>query len=190
MKKIILFQLIVTLGFTSCINTKKEIDQLEIAKQYYIALDHSDGLLMKKLLRDSLHTVETDYNYKQTFSKKEYVEKWLKWDSVFDPTYKVLNIEKENEIVKATISKIDKRISLLHEEPTVWNAVIRFDADKIISIERSNVIFNDTLWERNRTKLLNWIDKNHAELNGFIYDQTETGGAKYLKAIELYKNKE
>ncbi len=49
--------------------------------------------------------------------------------------------------------------------------------------------FNEGTWERNKNELLSWIDENHSELNGFIYDQTESGGMKFLKAIELYKNK-
>lgn len=193
MNKIIVLSLFLTIGFISCKTSEKEkekqTDKLKIAKQYYKALDNSDSALMNTLLTDSLFTKEIDYDYEQTFSKKEYIEDWLKWDSVFNPTYKILEIEQDNQIVKAKISKMDKRINLLHEQPTVWNAVIRFDTDKIISIERSNVIFNDKVWERNRTKLLSWIDDNHPELKGFLNGQTEAVGMKYLKAIELYNNK-
>ena len=189
MNKIVVLLFLIAIGFISCKNSEKEIGKLEIAKQYYKALDNSDSAVMNILLTDSLLTKETDYDYEQTFSKKEYIKEWLKWDSVFNPTYKVLEIEQENETVKAKISKVDKRILLLHEEPTVWNEVIRFDSDKIISIERKNVIFNDKTWERNRTKLLSWIDENHPELNGFLNGQTESVGLQYLKAIELYVNK-
>ena len=190
MNKILILLLLLSTALISCKSTEKEIDKLQIARQYYKALDDSDSALMSTLLTDSLRTVETDYDYEQTFSKKEYIEDWLKWDSVFGPTYKVIEIQQINETVKAKISKVDKRISLLHEGPTVWNAVIYFDADKIISIERSNVVFDDKIWEKNRTKLINWIDKNHPELNGFLNGQTESVGLNYLKAIELYTNRE
>lgn len=191
MNKIIVLSLLLIIGFTSCKTSEKEkeIDKLEIVKQYYNALNDSDGVIMNALLIDSLITKEVDYDYKQTFSKKEYIENWLKWDAVFNPTYKILEIEEDKKTVKAKIFKTDIRILLLHEEPTVWNAVISFDADKIISIERSNVVFNDQIWERNRAKLINWIDNNHPELNGFLNGQTESMGLKYLKAIKLYNNK-
>lgn len=189
MNKIIALLLLFAIGIISCKTAEKKIDKLEIAKQYYMALDNSDSAAMKILLTDSLLTKETDYEYKQTFSKKEYTEGWLKWDSVFNPTYKILEIKQENDIVKAKISKVDKRINLLHEKPTVWSAIIRFDSDKILSIERKNVTFNDKTWERNRTRLLEWINENHPELNGFLNGQTESVGMQYLKAIELYTNK-
>lgn len=191
-KKIIALSLFLTIGLISCETSKKEkhTNKLEIAKQYYKAIANSDSATLNILLTDSLLTKETDYDYEQTFSKEEYIGDWLKWDSVFNPTYKVLEIEQDKEIVKAKISKVDKRINLLHEGPTVWSAVIRFEADKIISIERSNVIFNDKVWVENRTNLINWIDANHPELNGFINGQTKSVGMKYLKAIELYNNKE
>lgn len=189
MNRIRILLFILTFGFTSCENSEKEFDKLEIAKQYYKALDKSESAVMKVLLPDSLLTKEIDYDYEQTFSKNEYIEEWLKWDSIFNPTYKIIEIEQENEVVKAKISKVDKRIILLHEEPTVWNEIIRFNCGRISSIERKNVIFNDKIWERNRTKLLSWIDENHPELNGFLNGQTESVGMKYLKAIELYNNK-
>ena len=171
------------------VNVEKEIDKLEIAKTYYEVLDKSNVSGIETLLTDSLLTKETEYNYKQTFSRKEYVE-WLKWDSVFEPTYKILEIEEKNGTVKAKISKIDKRISFLHNEPIVTEQVIHFENDKITSIETTKyVIFNDSVFVKNRDTFVNWIDKNHPELNGFLYDQTKTGGIKYLKAIELYENK-
>ncbi|MGS0526462.1 hypothetical protein ACU8V7_16050 [Zobellia nedashkovskayae] len=193
MKKIIALLVFLTIGFVSCKTSEKEknkeISKLEIAKQYYKALDNSDGTMLKTLLTDSLLTKETDYDYEQTFLRDIYIEEWLKWDSVFNPKYKILQITQENENVKAKITKNDKRINFLHKEPTVWNAVIRFDNDKISSIERTNVIFNEKVWVENRTKLLSWIDENHPELNGFINDQTKSGGIKFLKAMELYENK-
>lgn len=165
------------------------MDTLAIAKKYYKALDTSDYSEITLLLTDSLVTKETEYDYEQTFSLKEYVE-WLSWDAVFDPTYEILQIEREDEIIKAKISKIDKRILFLHEEPIVTNQVIRFHNDKIISIETTEYVgFNDSIFVKNRDGLVSWIDENHPEMNGFIHDQTETGGIKYLKAMELYKNK-
>lgn len=189
LKKNILLLLFLSLGLTACNTSEKKIDKLEIAKQYYQALDTSDGAVMQMLINDSLITKETDYHYKQTYSKKKYIEEWLKWDSVFNPTYKILEIHQENDIVKAKISKVDKRIYLLHEEPTVWRSVIRFEADKISLIEKKNVIFNEKTWDRNKTALLSWINENHPELNGFIYEQTKTGALKYLKAMTLYNTK-
>jgi hypothetical protein len=162
---------------------------LKIAKNYYEVLDKSNVSGIETLLTDSLLTKETEYGYEQTFSKKEYVE-WLKWDSVFEPTYKILEIRQENGTVKAKISKTDKRIFFLHKEPIVTDQVIRFDKDKITSIETTKyVIFNDSLFVANRENLLNWVDENHPEIGGFINDQTKTGGMKYLKVLELYENK-
>lgn len=186
MNKIIVLSFLLTIGLISCNNSEKKIDKLEIAKEYYKALDNSDDSEITRLLTDSLLTKETEYDYEQTFSLKEYVE-WMRWDSVFDPTYEILHIEQENGIVKAKISKMDKRILFLHEGPMVSNEIIRFNKNKITSIERSNVIFNDSIFVKNRSVFLNWIHKNHPDLKGFIHDQTEIGGIKYLKAIELYE---
>ena len=189
MNKFIAFILCVAIGIIACKNPKREIDKLQIARSYYEVLDKSNVSGIETLLADSLLTKETEYDYEQTFSKKEYVE-WLKWDSVFEPTYKILEIGQENGTVKAKVSKTDKRISFLHKEPIVTEQIIYFDDDKIASIETTKyVIFNDSTFVKNRDGLLNWVDKNHPELGGFINDQTKTGGMKYLKAIELYKNK-
>ena len=146
MNKILILLLLIEL--ISCKNSEKEIDKLEIAKRYYAILDKSNVSEIATLLTDSLLTKETEYDYEQTFSKKEYVE-WLEWDSIFEPTYKILEIEQENGTVKAKISKTDKRISFLHNEPIVTTQIIHFDNDKITSIETTKyVIFNDSLLAR------------------------------------------
>tara|TARA_R110002050_G_scaffold88375_4_gene186690 strand:+ start:10560 stop:11156 length:597 start_codon:yes stop_codon:yes gene_type:complete len=189
MNRTVILSLLLIIGFISCKTSEREINRLEIAKNYYKALNSSDNLKMALLLTDSLVTKETEYNYVQTFSVEEFVE-WLKWDAVFSPTYEILQMEQKDTIVKAKISKIDKRISFLHQVPIVTNQVIRFDNDKIISIETTEyIVFNDSTFVKNRDNIVSWIDENHPELNGFLHDQTETGGLKYLKAIELYKNK-
>ncbi|PQB05729.1 nuclear transport factor 2 family protein [Aureitalea marina] len=188
MRNIVIPFLILSTGLISCKSATEEVDQLQIANDYYQALNDSDSAKMSELLTDSLRTAETDYDYVQTFSKKQYIEEWMKWDEVFGPTYTVVEMEQEDQTVKAQVSKIDKRISLLHEGPTVWNAIIHFDGGKIVNIERSNVVFNDELWLKNREDLINWIDNNHPKLSGFLNGQNESMGMQYLKAIELYKN--
>ena len=186
MNKNIVILLLLTIGFLSCKNSEKKIDRVEIAKQYFKTLDNSDYSKISDWFADSLTTIEGEY--KQAYSKSDYLE-FLKWDSVFDPNYEILEIGQNNGIVKAKISKLDKRISFLHEEPFITNQIIKFENDKVISVETEYVDFNEATWERNKNVLLSWIDENHPELNGFIYDQTESGGIKFLKAIELYKNK-
>lgn len=190
MNKIVLLLLLFVIGFTSCKNSEKEINELEVAKKYYEALDSSDSSKMASLLTDSLLTKETEYDYEQTFTKNEYVE-WLKWDAVFEPSYEVLHMEQENKVVKAKISKVDKRIFFLHEGPIVTNQVIRFDVDKIISVETTKYeVFNDSIFTKNRGNLLSWVDENHPDLNGFIHDQTEAGAQKYMEVIRLYQSRE
>ncbi len=185
MSKSIVLLLLLTIGLISCKSSEKEINRVEIAKQYFNVLDNSDYSKMSDWFADSLTIIEGEY--KQTYSKNDYQE-FLKWDAVFAPKYEILEISQSNGIVKAKISKMDKRISFLHEEPFITNQIIKFKKDKIISIEIEYMDFNEVTWERNRNGLLSWIDETYPALNGFINDQTESGGIKFLKAIELYKN--
>lgn len=188
MNKIIVLSLLI-IGFISCKNTEKENNRVQIAKQYFEALDESNSSKMKILLADSLITLIPKYEYEVRYSKNDYVGKWLKWDSVFEPTYKVLEINLENGIIKAKVSKVDKRILFFMQKPFLTNEILRFKNNKIITIETEYLNFDEETWGKNRNKLLSWNSKNHPELNGFINDQTEAGGKKFLKALELYKNK-
>ncbi|MGA9239762.1 hypothetical protein, partial [Robiginitalea sp.] len=154
MHKTAILSLLIVIGLISCRSSEKKINELDIAAKYYKALDQSDASAMAHLLNDSLVTKETSYDYEQTFTKVEYLE-WLKWDSVFDPTYEILEMEQVDKYVKASISKIDKRITFLHQQPIITHQVIRFDNDKIVSVETTEyVIFNDSIFVKNRDSLL------------------------------------
>ncbi|WP_146109765.1 hypothetical protein [Jejuia pallidilutea] len=155
-----------------------------------MALDASNSSKMKDLLSDSLITTIPKYEYEVRYSKNDYVGNWLKWDSVFEPTYKVLEMNLENETLKAKVSKTDKRILFFMHKPFLTNYIIRFQNDKIASIEEEYLNFDESTWGKNRSELLNWTKENHPELNldRFINIQTESGGKKLLKAIELYKD--
>ncbi len=186
MNKFTVILFLITIGIISCKNPEKKPDKLEIAKKFYIAIDNSNPSKTTELITEKFTTI--DDGFEQKYSGNEYAE-WVRWDSVFQPTYEILKIEKENGIVKAKISKTDKRISFLHHEPIITDEIIQFEDNKIKNINRTSTSFNVEEFVKNRDELINWIDKNHSELNGFIYDQTKTGGVNYLKAIELYKNK-
>ncbi|NKI33029.1 hypothetical protein [Croceivirga thetidis] len=187
MKKI-LIGCLVLVSFASSCKQEAKIDRIKIAEEYYKMLDTSDDVGLVPLLADSILTKETEYNYEYTYAMKDYVQ-WLKWDAAFEPTYEVIEMVEENDEVKVRVSKIDKRIEFLHKEPIITNQILRFKNDKISSIETIKYVnFNDSLFVKNRDELVNWIDQYHPELNGFINDQTEVGGQKYLRAMDYFEN--
>jgi len=186
MNKLKVFLLLITIGITSCKNSEKELDKLEIAKKYYVSINNSNPSETTELITESFTTI--DDGFEQKYSGNEYAE-WVKWDSVFQPTYEILEIGQENGTVKAKISKIDKRISFLHHEPIITNEIIQFEGNRIKNINRTSASFNVEKFVKNRDELVNWITENQPELNGFLNDQTKSGGMNYLKAIELYRNK-
>jgi len=185
MNKVAIVLLIFTLGFVSCDKTEKRVNKLEIAKQFYETLDNSDNSKLNILLTENFTTV--DDGFEKTYSLEDY-SIWLKWDAVFAPKYSIIKMEQEGEVVKAKISKLDKRIQFLHEAPIVTEEIIRFDNGKIKRVERNSSVFNVARFIENREKLVTWIKNNHPDLDGFLHDQTKAGGVNYLKAIELYKN--
>ena len=188
MKTYYLLILVLNLGFSACKNSEKEIDHLALTNRYFEILDTSKTSEIEDLLSDSLVTRENDYDYTYTFSKAAYVE-WIRWDSVFDPNYKILNIAQDSNVVKVRVSKIDTRINFLHNAPIVTDQEFHFKEDKISAIVTTKyVVFNDSIFVKNRETFLNWMDQNHPDLNDFIFDQTKAGGLKYLKAIKLFKN--
>ncbi len=135
MNLILIMSFALLVGLISCKNSEKTSDKLEIAEKYFVALDKSNSSEINDLLADSLVTTIPKYDYEVRYSKSDYVEKWLKWDSVFEPTYKVVEMKLENGIVKAKVLKTDKRINFLMQKPFLTNEILRFENNKIISVE-------------------------------------------------------
>lgn len=187
MHKITTYVFLTAIILMSCENKQIQSKNIEITKQYFKVLNHAEPSKVMNWLANSLKITEEEY--RQTYSKNEY-SKVLQWDSVFTPNYRVLNIEEKDAIVNVKISKIDQRISFLHDnEPFVTNHQIKFHEGKIVEIATDYVNFNYAAWEKNKTELLSYINQNHPELNGFLNDLTKDGGIKFLKAITFYNNK-
>jgi len=186
----IIFLLGLGLLLNACKTNTLEANKLQTAEQFFKALDTSNGKKINALIGDTLVNFIPEYNYKQVYSNNEYVNDWLKWDAVFNPTYKIIDIELQNNTVTATVSKIDKRIHFLIQKPFLTKYTIRFQNNKIVAFETADLNFDEKAWNKKKTALITWVNKNHPELENFINDQTEAGGIKYLRAIELYNQKE
>ena len=182
MKKYIpLITSFILLGLIGC---NKTTSPIETAKSYYKALDQSDFETLSPLLADSI--VSKEIVYETMFSKKGYIE-LQRWDSVFRPTYKMLEIEEIDGRVKAKISKSCPRILFLNGEPIVTEETMTFNEGKIDSvIIDTYVVFNAQRWDSVRSKLVNYINQNHKHLNGFLHDQTVKGALDYTDAIQLF----
>lgn len=186
MNKILVSCIVVFFGLISCKDSYKGLDKVDIAKAYYRSLNASEGSERFNWFADSLTVKEGIYEVH--YSWDEYQE-FLKWDAVFEPSYEVLKIMEQDDVVKALVLKTDQRILFLNEKPMVTKQLMRFNGDKIISVETAYVKFDYKTWDINKNALLSWIAENHPELNGFINDQTEVGGQKYAKAIALYQSR-
>ena len=129
-------------------NSKVDKDNLEAAKTYYQILDQSRVAEISSLISDSLVIKEVGYDYEQVFSEQDYIN-WLKWDSIFNPTYTLLEIEQVDSVVKTKVSKSDTRILFLHKKPTVYSQILHFREGEIALIENKNIVFNDSVWVEN-----------------------------------------
>jgi len=187
MKKITII-LFLTIFWSSCQQATKEANKIQLVKAYVNALNDADFDQITSLFMDSICLKEMDYV--SVFSKAEY-RQIFQWDSTLQANYQILEIREENGAVRMQISKECPRILFLNEEPTITDAMVKFENGQIKSIEILNyVVFNDDKWDKNRVNLTSWIAANHSELNGFLHDQSEQGALNYLNAIELYQKKE
>lgn len=169
-----------------CSQSEKSKSRDELVRQYYTLLDESNHIEIVKLLTDSLVSREMDYSI--SFSPEEYVE-LIKWDAVFEPEYEILELTVKEDAVIAEISKQDRRILFLHEQPIITKEEIKFQDDRISSVAITEyIVFNDSIFSLNRSRLVEWVDQNRPELNGFLTDQTEQGGKNYLEAIRFFKD--
>ncbi len=170
----------------SCANVREET-KIEQVQSYIAALNQSNYNKIVSFFGDSIHLDELDY--KSAFSKKAYRD-LFQWDSVFQPSYQILDIQLKNDSVFARISKEGKRIRFLNEAPSVTQEVFTFTSNKIDRIAITSYDhFNHKKWDSNRTTLVNWVAAHHPELNGFLYDQSISGASRFAAAIDMYQKK-
>ena len=161
------------------------LDKEQLTRDYYQSLEDADFERVLSFQYDSVRVIES--NYSTTYAPKDYVH-WLQWDAVFRPTYTILDLEVTVEGVAVMISKDDPRIRFLNDKPLLTKERLTFKGDKIYSLNILEYVnLNNATWNAKREKLVGWINKNHPELDGFIYDQTLEGGLNYKKALKLYQ---
>ncbi|EPR71726.1 hypothetical protein ADIWIN_3173 [Winogradskyella psychrotolerans RS-3] len=183
--KHILLSLIV-LVFTNCAD--KPSTESEQITAYYKGYINSDYEQIKKVLSDSLTTVFGDYI--TTYSHQSYYEQF-KWDSIFKPVYKLDALKYEEGQFIATVSIRSLKLEFLKNTPMTCRYQFQFIAGKISRIEELDCNSVDwNVWQNEVDTLVNWIKINHPEMDGFIHDLSMQGAIDYLKAIELYKNRE
>lgn len=182
---VLIFCLVVAV---SCVQHNKAIDKAKIAEDYISALDNSDYNKVAEMFLDSIRFNEMEYI--RTFTRESYRD-LIQWDSVFQPTYKILEMKEVGDELHLKVSKTCDRIMFLQGEPFISREVIKFKEGVIYSVDVVEYVdFNDSLWSANRENLVLWIDEHHPELDGFLYDQTKEGALNYQKAMEFYRNRE
>lgn len=168
--------------------SSKETSHIATVKNYYSGFNNGDYKLIETQLSDSLTITEGDYVMNFT---PETFETHFKWDSVFVPQVKIINIEQQENDLLVTISASSKRFEFLRNNPLVTKHLVHFTNGKISRIDNVDFINTDwKLWTEQKKGLTQWIVNNHKELDGFMIDQTLQGGLNYLKAIDLYTNRE
>lgn len=159
----------------------------ETVTTYYNARDTSNYDELKTVINDSLTIISGDYV--MPYNQDGFYEQF-KWDSIFKTSYNIVElVEKDNQIM-ASVTMNSIRNEFLKNSDMTCQYKISFIAGRISKIEELDCKNADwNIWGKERDSLVNWIDKNHPKLNGFINDMTMNGAQNYLKAIELYKAK-
>ena len=179
----ILFLIVV---LTSCDN--KKLSHKETITIYYKAFDSGDFNKLKGVIHDSITMINGDFV--TPFDKDSFYE-FYKWDSIFEPSYEVIDLSEENDNVIATISQKNIRNEFLKNNPLQFKVKISFASGKITKLEELDYIgVNWQEWNQEKDSLVNWIKVNHPNLDGFVNDMTRKGAINYVRAIELYKGRE
>ncbi|WP_421824995.1 hypothetical protein [Flagellimonas oceanensis] len=182
MKKLLFLSILCLIA--SC--SEDNIDKAAQINRYYEGFNNSDFNQIKGTIADSLIITEGDYVME--FDQQSYYRQF-KWDSVFQPTYKVISIEHQNNQFIATVAVESLRFEFLQNNPLTCEHRFSFTADKISKIDNLDCKdANWQVWQQERDSLVNWVKENHSELNGFVHDLSMKGAQNYLQAIELYKN--
>lgn len=176
------FLIILLVLLIGCNNGK--LTHQETITRYYDAFDSSNYDEIKTLINDSITITSGDYF--TSYNHESFYE-FFKWDSMFNPTYEIIELEEQNNGIIATVSQENARNEYLKNNPLVYKVKISFDSGKIAKIEDLDYIdVNWEVWSQKRDSLVSWIRNNHPKLDGFVNDMTMMGSMNYLKAIEKY----
>lgn len=160
----------------------------ELVTEYYGAFNSSDFNRLNAIIADSITIVEGEYV--MLYTKDSFYEQF-KWDSIFQPTYRIVEIEEVNSHIIATVASSSKRYKFLKNDPLTCRFRISLNSNKITKLESLDCLSADwNTWQSERDSLVDWTRKNHPELDGFIHDQSMDGAIDYLNAIELYEKRE
>ena len=181
MRNIILILFLLSF-LTGC--DEKIFNHKETVNRYYSAFDLGNYNEIKSFMHDSLTLVNGDF---ETAYNHESFYEFFKWDSVFKPSYQILEIAQKNNKILVTVTQKNLRNAFLKNNPLKFKSNISFISGKISKIEEiESIDTNWQIWQKERDSLVNWVKINHPDLDGFVNDMTMTGATNYLQAIELY----
>ncbi len=159
----------------------------ETVIRYYAARDALNFNETEKLLSDSITITEGDYV--MSYNTDNFYEVF-KWDSLFQPSYKIVELEENKNHIVVTVFLNSIRLNFLNHGPMTCQYKITFRDEKIAKFESLDCTDVDwNTWQKNRDHLVRWTHDNHPELGGFIHDMTANGARNYLHAIEHYNAK-
>ncbi len=184
MKHILVFLIFVLVA--SC--TEKQLTESEQLKAYYKGYKNANYESIRNVIADSLTTVYGDYT--TTFTPEHYYEQF-KWDSIFEPVYELVAIDEIDDQIIATVTMRSLKLEFLKNNPMTCQYQFQFTSGKISRIEELDC--NDAnwkVWKQEVDTLVDWVKINHPELDGFIHDLSMQGAIDYVKAIELYENRD
>jgi len=178
-----LLLLISVLFFSNCGQSK--LTHQETVTSYFEARDAKDYHQIKQLISDSL--IVTEGSYVMPYSQESYYEVF-KWDSIFRTTYDLVDLQKLDDQILASVNLTSVRNTFLENDLMRCDFRVSFEKEKISRIESLDCQGAD--WDKwqDRVKLLVvWVEENHPELDGFIHDMTMKGAQDYVNSIELYE---
>ena len=167
---------------TGC--SKQKLSHKDLVSKYYNAFDAGNYDEIKAIISDSVTLISGDY---VTPYDHDSFYVFFKWDSIFKSAYEIVELEEKNNDIIVTVAQDNIRNEFLKNNPLVYKVKISFTSDKISKLEElESLDVNWEVWARERDSLVNWIKKNHPDLDGFVNDLTMKGSREYLKAIQLY----
>ncbi len=159
----------------------------ETVVDFYDALNNVDGKNVKQLTSEKIQII---IEGKVVCRNQEELYNGFQCDSVLGARYEILEILMQDSLVEVTLSKSSQKLQFLHDTAIVYKAKIKLTDNRIAEIE----VYDYLLLEFKKVyarqdSLVSWINKNHPELSGFESGESIKNAQNYLKAIELFNNK-